>query len=143
MRKILSLLSVFMLVSMLVFSQTRPITGRVVDDAGQPISGASVSIKGSTVGTSADVNGAFRINAKTGDVLIVSAVGAPAKEITVTSNTNLTISLARQSLSLSEVVVTSAFNIKRTKRSTTNNAQVVGGEQLNTIRQTNINNALA
>ncbi len=44
---------------------------------------------------------------------------------------------------LNEVVVTTAYGIKRSSRSVSSNAQVVGSEQLNTIRQTNINNALA
>ena len=44
---------------------------------------------------------------------------------------------------MTEVVITSAFQTKRTARSTTSNAQVVTGEAVNTIRQTNVNNALA
>lgn len=44
---------------------------------------------------------------------------------------------------LKEVVVTSAFGIRRTARSTSANVQNLSGDQVNTIRQTNINDALA
>ena len=44
---------------------------------------------------------------------------------------------------LKEVVVTSAFGIKRTARSTSSNVQVIGGNQLDPIRNTNVNDALA
>lgn len=143
MRKIVSFFTLLILISVLAIAQTRPISGRVLDESGLPVSGASVTIRGTAIGSSADANGNFRINAKTGDVLIVTAVGVPSKEVTVTSGSSLNISLPRQSQTLSEVIVTSAFNTKRTKRSTSYNAQVVGSEQLNTIRQTNVNNALA
>ncbi|WP_170234114.1 SusC/RagA family TonB-linked outer membrane protein [Segetibacter aerophilus] len=142
MRKILSLFSVLMLVSILVFAQTRPITGRVLDEAGQPVGGASVSIKGSTVGTSADVDGAFRINAKTGDVLIISAVGAPAKEVTVTSTSNLTISLAKQTQSLSEVVVTTALGVRKQPRELGYSVSRLGNKELTQASPVNIQNGL-
>jgi hypothetical protein len=77
MRKIVSLLALLMLFSVLAIAQSRQITGRVLDENGQPISGASVSIRGTSTGASADEEGNFRINAKTGDVLVVTAVGAP------------------------------------------------------------------
>lgn len=44
---------------------------------------------------------------------------------------------------IDEVLVTTAYNIKRTARSTSSNVQIVGGDQLNTVRQPNVNNALA
>ncbi len=51
--------------------------------------------------------------------------------------------LEEKSNTLQEVVVTSAYGAKRTARSVSSNAQVIGSEQLNNIRQTNVNNALA
>ena len=134
MRKIVLFLTMLMLGSILTFAQTRPITGRVVDEAGQPVSGASILIRGSNVGASADANGAFRINAKTGDVLVITAVGAPSREVTVTSGSTLTVSLARESQNLAEVVVTTAQGIRREKRSlgyaapTVSNAELTRGQ---------------
>lgn len=141
MRKILSLFSVFMLVAVLAFAQTGPITGKVVDEAGQAISNASIIIKGTTTGASADANGNFRINAKTGDVLVISAVGAPSKEVTVTSGSLLTISLSRESQSLSEVVVT-ALGIRRQARELGYATSRVTNAQLTQARAVNIQNGL-
>ncbi|MCW3080817.1 SusC/RagA family TonB-linked outer membrane protein [Segetibacter sp.] len=142
MRKIL-LLVMLICTSILASSQTRVITGTVTDPSGAVVPGASVNVRGSNTGTSADAQGQFRINVKTGDVLVVTATNFGTQEVTVGAGNSINVSVSRLSAVIEEVVVTSAFNIKRTKRSTTNNAQVVGGEQLNTIRQTNINNALA
>ncbi|MCG7859823.1 carboxypeptidase-like regulatory domain-containing protein, partial [Flavihumibacter sediminis] len=71
MRKILSLLVVGSLCCSLAFGQTRPVTGKIVDDKGNPVPYATVKVKGSTTGVSADVNGVFTIRVKTGDVLEV------------------------------------------------------------------------
>ncbi|HEX8462741.1 MAG TPA: carboxypeptidase-like regulatory domain-containing protein, partial [Segetibacter sp.] len=131
-----------MLGSMLAFAQTRVITGRVVDEAGQPVSGASVLIKGSNVGASADANGTFKINAKTGDVLVVTAVGAPSREIDVTASSNLTISLARQSQNLSEVVVTTALGIQRQAKSLGYSTATVRSTELVQARPVNLQNGL-
>src|SRR4051812_38554881 len=112
MPKILSFLPMLVLGITLAVAQTGPITGRVVDETGQPVTGASVLIKGTSAGASADANGNFSINAKPGDVLVISAVGIPDREVTVTSGSKLTVTLTRQSQNLSEVVVT-ALGIRR------------------------------
>ena len=57
-----------MLFSVLAIAQTRPIAGRVLDEKGQPVAGASIAIKGTNTGTAANASGDFTINAKTGDV---------------------------------------------------------------------------
>lgn len=130
MRKIVSVCTLLIFMTMLAIAQTRTITGRVLDETGQPVSGASITIRGTTTGASADANGNFRISAKSGDVLVISAVGIPSKEVSVTSNANMTVSLVRQSQNLSEVVVT-ALGIRRERRSLTYAAQTVGSDQLN------------
>jgi len=131
-----------LLVSMLAVAQTRPITGRVVDEGGQPISGASIIIKGTSNGTSADANGDFRIDAKTGDVLVVSSVGIPQREVTVTSTSKLTISLARQSQNLSEVVVT-ALGIRRQPKELGYSTARINTAELTQARVTNLAAGLA
>ena len=130
MKKIVSFLTLLTMVSVLSFAQTRTITGRVVDETGQPVSGASVLVRGTSNGASANTNGDFSINAKTGDVLVVSAVGIPSREVKVSSGSSLNIALTRQSQALSEVVVT-ALGIRRERRSLTYAAQTIGSDQLN------------
>ncbi len=128
-------------------AQVRTVTGRVTDEKGDAVPFASVVIKGkgtARTGTSADAAGAFSIKAKKGDVLEISAVGFQAETITLADQTTLGLSLKPgDNTLLKEVVITSAFETKRSARSSSNSAQTVGGEQLNTTRELNVNNALA
>lgn len=81
------------------------ISGRITDSRGNPVPGASITVKGARTGTAADANGNFFINAGAGSpVLVVSAVGMETSEITPTS-ANLNISLREAASSLGEVVV--------------------------------------
>lgn len=144
MRKILSLLVVGSLCCSLAFGQTRPVTGKIVDDKGNPVPYATVKVKGSTTGVSADVNGVFTIRVKSGDVLEVSAVGQKTNSITIDQQNLVTVAMeSSDEQGLQEVVVTGAYNIKRTQRSTSSTVQTIGDEKLNTIRQPDVNNALA
>ncbi|MGB8195344.1 MAG: carboxypeptidase-like regulatory domain-containing protein, partial [Chitinophagaceae bacterium] len=143
MRKLLSLFSALMLFSVLALAQTRVVTGKVTDDKGDPIPFATVTIKGTKNATVADAGGTFTIRAKSGDVLEISAQGMALQSVTVQSTGDVSVALTRSNSALTEVIVTGAYNTKRTARGVSYNAQVVNSEQLNTIRQTNLNNALA
>ena len=127
----------------MAFSQLRTVTGKITDEKGDPIPFATVAVKGTKSATIADANGYFNIKTKAGDVLVVSAQGSEKKEITVGTSDMVNVALTKSNTALQEVVVTGAYGTKKTARSTTYNAQVVNSEQLNTIRQTNLNNALA
>jgi Domain of unknown function (DUF4139) len=82
------------------------ITGRITDDKGEPVPGASIRAKGTNTGTSADANGFFTLKMPSGtNILQVSAVGMIMQEQLVTGGyTN--INLKADEKSLSEVVVT-------------------------------------
>ncbi len=142
MRKLASLLSVLMLLCTLAFSQTRTITGVVKNEKGESVPFATIQETGTKNATTADVQGAFSIKIPQNAKLTISAAGHSTQTITPTedvANVTLTTSAAQ----LSEVVVTSAFGIKRSQRVAPYSAQVVGDEQLHIIPQTNINSALA
>ncbi len=133
-----------MLCGIFAFAQTRVVTGKVVDTDGNPISFASVKVKGTPTGLSADANGAYSIRVKAGDILVISGASFKETEVPVGSQNIMNTVLEKSTDSeLKEVVVTSAFGIKRTARSTSSSVQNLGGDQVNTIRQTNVNNALA
>ena len=134
-----TLLSVF---NIAIGQQQGTIIGRVIDEKGAAFAGASVLVRGTRTGTSADSSGHFRINAKTGDVLVISAVGIPSKEIKVTAKSSLTVTLVRQSQSLAEVVVTAA-GITRAQRSLGYATTTLKGDELTKARETNIVNSLA
>lgn len=143
MRRFLSLFTMLMLCGVLAFAQSRVVTGKVADKDGNPISFASVKVKGTPTGVSADANGAYSLRVNPNTILVISGAGFKETEVPVGTQNVLNTVMEKAQGELKEIVVTSAYNIKRTARSVSSNAQVVTGEQLNTVRQTNINNALA
>lgn len=81
------------------------ITGRVVDSKGEPIIGASVSIKGTKYGTVTDLEGNFQLNASSKQILEVSFIGYKSQEIVVGNERILKIVLEEDTKILDEVVV--------------------------------------
>lgn len=133
-----------MLCGVLAFAQSRVVTGKVVDIDGNPISFASVKVKGTNTGVSADANGAYSIRVNPNAVLEISGASFKTTEVPVGTQSVLSTVLEKGAgTDIKEVVVTSAFGIRRTGRSTSANVQNLTGDQVNTIRQTNVTNALA
>jgi TonB-linked SusC/RagA family outer membrane protein len=144
MRRFLSLFTMLMLCGVLAFAQSRVVSGKVTDMDGNPVPFATVKIKNSKVGVSADQNGYYSINVKNGDVLELSSAGLKTVDVPVGTQSILNTVMEKGTTSeLKEVVVTGAFGTKRAARSTSSNVQNINSEQLNTIRTNNINNALA
>ena len=95
-------LFVFLLGSTISFAQ---ITGTIMDgNTNDALIGASVSIDGTTSGTVTDIDGKFSLDAKPGDVLVISYVGYEDQRITVGSQSNISIGLS-EGVALNEVVV--------------------------------------
>lgn len=63
------------------------ISGTIVDDNNEPIIGANVSMKGTTIGTITDVDGKFNIEASPGMTLLISYIGYATKEVSVSNQT--------------------------------------------------------
>ena len=144
MRKFLSLLAALVLCTVFAYAQLRSVSGQVTDDNGNPVPFATIKLKGSTTGASADAEGKFIIKAKTGDVLVISAQGSSEREVTITASNTYNVSLPKgTATTMQEVVITGAFGIKKAARTTPYSTQTIGTEQLNIVRQTNINSALA
>tara|TARA_R110000796_G_scaffold37722_4_gene95207 strand:+ start:100230 stop:103217 length:2988 start_codon:yes stop_codon:yes gene_type:complete len=91
----------------MLFSQsTISVSGTVTDNENQPLPGASVVLKATTTGTQTDFDGNFILdNVPSNGVLIVSYIGYTSKEISINSQTSITISLQEDTQSLDEVVV--------------------------------------
>lgn len=130
-----------MLCSMAAFAQTVVVQGQVSDERG-PIPNASIQEKGSKTGSRADEQGKFTIRVKDGATLVISAVGHETIELKASSGFK-TVQLKTLTGELEEVFVTSAFGVKKSARTTPFSSQVIKDEQLNLIRQPNLNNALA
>lgn len=125
----------------------RTIKGKVSDAKGEPLPGATIMIKGTTVGVATDINGEFKLTFVPMDstVLVVSFVGMVTKEVKVTNDPKsdekpLTISLEEEKKEMEEVVITGYANIN--KKSFTGNAIKVDREDLLKVSKTNVLAAL-
>lgn len=108
------------------------VSGVVTDEKGQPLPGATVRIKGSTVGTATKANGSFTLNrAGENDVLQISFTGFDKAEVPVAGKSNLRVQLKAGDNSLSEQVVT-AYG-KTDRRMLTGSISVVKGEQIQNL----------
>ncbi|WP_242927557.1 SusC/RagA family TonB-linked outer membrane protein [Pontibacter vulgaris] len=82
------------------------VTGKVTSETGEPLIGASVSLKGTTIGAITDVKGTYSIEVPdAGGVLLVSYIGYVTQEVPVNNRTTLNIILQTDAKSLEEVVV--------------------------------------
>jgi TonB-linked SusC/RagA family outer membrane protein len=143
MRRFLALFAVLMLSGVFASAQEKTISGRVIDQSGNPVPFATVIVQRTNNGVASDANGKFILKANQGDKLKISAAGMKTSEVTVGSSNFLNIELQIDQLALQEVVVTGAFGIKKDERTTSSSYQVLNQEQLDVIPHTNINDALA
>lgn len=81
------------------------ITGRVTDENGAPMPGATILIKGTNVGTVTDNDGYYRIHAEEKGVLIFSMLGYQNQEVNIDNRSTVNVSLKEESTALDEVVV--------------------------------------
>lgn len=118
------------------------VRGTVTDNEGKPISGVSVSVKGSSIGTTTNEAGKFSVEVPAGGILIFSYVGFTSQEIAVNGQNDISISLTDENESLSTVVVT-ALGIKKDRKALTYSVTQIKGEELTKAREINLGNALA
>jgi TonB-linked SusC/RagA family outer membrane protein len=128
MRKLLLTLPAIFFLLVSGMSQNRNVTGKVTDDKGQAVQGASVLAKGTKRGTTTNAEGIFSVsvpaNART---LVISGVGYGVQEVTITDN--ITVALISKAGSLEEVVVTT-FGVSRKKRDEAGAITTVGSKQI-------------
>lgn len=122
----LVLLSFFLGIQCMVAQQMK-VTGVVInEDDGEPVIGASIVVKGTTVGTITDLDGKFELEADKNAKLVVSYVGLTTKEMTAQSN--MRVVLSSDSQAIDEVVVVAYGTAK--KSSFTGAASTVGSALL-------------
>lgn len=89
------------------------LTGKVTDDDGSPLEGVSVTLKGTTIGTTTDSNGDYALNIPdNGRVLVFSMIGYISQEIAIQDRTTIHIKMSKQASDLEEVIVV-AFGTAR------------------------------
>ncbi len=120
----------------------KTITGTVTDTSvNEPLIGATVLIKGTTVGVITDFDGKYTIQANEDDVLVFSYIGLDTQEITVGKRSVIDVDMKNDGVKIDEVVVT-AMGIKRKSKSLTYATQRVGGNELTRAKETNMINSL-
>ncbi|HZH96894.1 MAG TPA: TonB-dependent receptor plug domain-containing protein, partial [Flavisolibacter sp.] len=139
MRKIASLLTMLLLLSVLAFAQTRTITDVVRDNKGEPVPFATVTEAGTRNAVQADANGNFTIRIGSSGRLLVSATGYTAQTIDAAGAGS--ISLVRSDAQLQEVVVTALGQVRQSKELGYSTAKVRSAE-LTQAAPVNLQNGL-
>ena len=148
-RKVPKKLGLVMLCCVLLLSfqqsfsqQLKTISGHVKDEQGLPMPSVSVSLVGTTQGTTTDVNGSYKINAPENATLVFSFLGYEKKTVKVTGSWdgNVTMTEDKKARNLNEVVVV-AYGTQR-KANLTGSVSAIGAKELQDRPVTNLNDAL-
>lgn len=135
------LLFVCVLTFLTSWSQGRTVTGTVFDDRNAPLSGATVTVKGSTLSTSTNQDGSFRLqvpaNART---LVVSYVGMQSKELAVGSGSGLSVSLTGGTNALNDVVVIGYGRARKANLTTAQSS--IGAKEIEKTINTTVEQAI-
>ncbi len=111
-KRLMMVLFALLLIGAQAFAQSS-VSGKVTDEQGEPVVGAGVVIKGTTRGTSADLDGNWTITAKAGDVLVFSAIGYASQEVSLGSQKTVNVTLKNDALFLEDVIVIGYGSAKR------------------------------
>lgn len=142
MRKILLLTGLLVFLGLFAHAQTKRINGIVTDATdGTTLIGVTVMIKGTTSGTTTDIDGRYELTASPGDVLVFRFIGMVPQEVTVADQETINVALMQDVATLEQVVVT-ALGIKREERTLTYNVQSLQADEIVSSRQENLVNAL-
>jgi len=123
----------------LLFAQQKTITGRIINESGLPIA-ASVTVKGTNVGTTTNADGNYSLQAAPGAKIVISAAEYVSQEFTVGRSNIISATLLRTDKALSEVVVV-GYGTQR-KEAITGSVASVNGDKMREIPAANITQAL-
>lgn len=144
MRKLALMLVLLIFAGVQVVLAQTTVTGVVTSaDDGQPIPGASVQVKGTTVGVTTDVNGRYSLKVPAnGEVLQFSFVGMTSKDVTIGNQSVINLVLETEVMNIEGVVVT-ALGISREKKALGYAVEEVKAEELNQTRSGNLITSLS
>ncbi len=107
-------LVLFLVCATFTYAQNKEITGTVIDASGEPVIGASVLVKGSSIGSITDFDGHFKImNVPSGASVTVSYVGYIPQTISVAGKNVIAITLKEDNKTLDDVVVIGYGSVKK------------------------------
>ncbi len=123
------------------FQQNNVLNGVVLDEDSQPMIGVAVQIKGTTKGTITGLDGDFSLNAKAGDILVISYIGYKTIEQTYKGEKVISFKLSPESELLEDVVVIGYG--KQKKNSLVSSVNSIGNRELSVTASRNLTNALS
>ena len=133
----LCLAALLVLTTSVVAMAQETVTGTVIDSNGEPIIGASVIVKGTTVGASTDFDGNFELkNVAKGATITVSYIGCDPYEVKYTGGP-LNVTMKESATSLQEVVVT-ALGIKKDAKKLGYAVSSINSDDLNKTGASNL-----
>lgn len=137
---------VFTILAFIFFSafqtnaNAQTVQGKVTDETGKPVPAASVTVKGTSRGTTTNDNGSFSISAAASDVLVISSVGFTTQEVAVGNQSNISISLTSTNSQLEQVIVVGYGTQKRAN--VTGAISTVNNKTLNEVPVVSVQQAL-
>jgi len=135
------MLALLLSLSWVAFGQDRKVTGSVQDAKGGGIPGVSVAVKGTTTGTTTDVNGAFTISVKSANAeLQVTSVGYVSQTVALAGRSSVTITLQDDVSQLNEVIVTGYASQR--KKDITGAVTVVSSKELTAVPSASVTQML-
>ncbi|CCH56002.1 TonB-dependent receptor plug [Fibrisoma limi BUZ 3] len=138
------LMSIFMALGTgMLWAQNQTVSGKVTG-AGEEIAlpGTTISLKGTTTGTTTDANGMYRINVPTsGGTLVFSSVGYQSQEVAINGQSVIDVKLVADERQLNEVVVVGYGTVK--KSDLTGSLAQVKAKEINAFPATNVLQALS
>lgn len=114
--------------------------GVVEDSTGEPLTGASVLVKGTTNGVATDIDGNFALKVKNGDVISISYIGYKTEEIKVAGQNDVKVTLIEDTEVLDDVVVV-GYGVQK-KSDVTGSVTSVGKDRLSKLPVTNVLQAM-
>ncbi|HEX2921411.1 MAG TPA: SusC/RagA family TonB-linked outer membrane protein [Bacteroidales bacterium] len=143
MRKILTLLSLLFLTSVFVMAQTVQIAGTITSSEDNlPVAGASVTVKGTTIGALTGADGKFVVSAPaSAKALVISFIGFRTQEVPIDNRSNISVVLETDVFKVDEVVVV-AYGTQQ-KRDITGSVSSVKGDAIRSVPVQSFDQALA
>ncbi len=113
------------------------VKGKITDESGEAVIGATILIEGTSIGTATDVNGEFQLEVSAGETLQISFLGMQSQKYHVTQSTDqLLITLKSDVKAMEEVIVTGMFT--RKAESFTGSAKTITAKELERVGNGNL-----
>ena len=117
------------------------LTGQVLDEFGEPLPGVSVFVKGTSIGTTTDANGMYKLDVPDGSTIAFSFLGYTTQEIVIGNRSVIDVTMEADIEQLQEVIVVGYGSVE--KRDVTGAITSISGNDVNETKESHALSALA